>query len=247
MATKAIAGKKATIFVDTMDASNFLNEYEFEAEAEDIDVAVFGKDEKDFIAGNIENTVTLTGLWNGDADSLDELLDETFGTGTENIITICPGGETSGKACYLASSTQVAATASAEADDLTESEVEFRSARIRGHVLKDSAAVTATGNGTAHIRTKTPVITTKGAAAHLHVLGVTGSPTAVAIEAEHSADGATWATLPGLSFTGITGPTAQKKETAKTVTVNAQLRAKHTITGGTTPTLTYVLAAGRRF
>lgn len=242
MATYAVPGKKATIYVDNLDASEFLNEYEFESERDDIDVTVFGKEDKDFLSGSAENTVTLTGLWNGDETSLDELLDDTFGGDVDNIITICPGGATSGKACYLASATQVAYTVSAEADDLTEAEAEFRSARVRGSILKTAVPVSATGTGTAVERAKGA--TAKGAVAHLHVFGVTGSPTSVAIEVEHSDDDTTYATL--ISFTGITNAsTAQKKETLKTATVNKYLRAKHTITGGTTPSLNYVLAAGR--
>ncbi len=243
MATYAVPGKKATILVDNLDASEFLNEYEFESERDDIDVTVFGKEDKDFLSGSAENTVTLTGLWNGDETSLDELLDDTFGGDVDNIITICPGGVTSGKACYLASATQVAYTVSAEADDLTEAEAEFRSARVRGSILKTPVPVTATGNGSAVVRAKGA--TSKGAVAHLHLFGLTGAPTSVVIDVEGSADGTTWAVVPGLSYTVTASSAAEKKATLKTATIPAQLRAKHTITGGTTPSLNYVLAVGR--
>lgn len=237
MASKAVRGRDATIFVDSLDASAFLNEYEIEAERDDIDVTPFGADDKEFLSGSSENTVTLTGFFNGTADSLDEVLDNTFGGDTENVVTICPGGVLSGRACYLVAGTQVNYTTSAEADDVTEAEAEFRSARQRGRVLHQPVAVSATGNGVVNTAT---AATAKGATAHLHVTDVTGTPTSVEIAVEHSVDGTTWAPL--LTFASVTAESHEKLATVKTATVNAQLRANHTITGGTTPTVTYALA-----
>lgn len=235
--SKAVRGRDASIYVDSINASAFLNEYEIEAERDDIDVTPFESSDKVFLAGTSENTVTLTGFFNGAVDSLDEILDNTFGGDAENVVTICPAGALSGKACYLVAGTQVAYTTSAESDDMTEAEAEFRSARLRGRVLKTPVAETATGNGTANIAT---AATTKGAVAHLHVTSVTGAPTSVVIVFEGSTDGTTWAPL--ITFTSVTGVTFEKKETAATTTVPVQIRAKHTITGGATPTVTYLLA-----
>lgn len=240
MATsRAVRGRDATIFVDAIDASEFLSEYEFESERDDIDVTPLGADDKLFLSGSAENTVTLTGYWNGDEDSLDALLDETFGTETENVITICPGGVTSGKACYLATATQVSYDTSAEADDVTEGEAEFRSARIRGKVLQQPVPVTATGTmGTPDV---VAAATNRGATANLHVLDL-GATTTGTIDLEHSADGTTWAPL--ISF-DLTAKGGQMKKTSKITTVNEQLRWNATLTG-TTPSVTFVLAVGRR-
>ena len=240
MASRAVQGKNSAIYVDGINASEFINEYEFESERDDIDVTPIESEDKIFIAGSAENTVTLTGFWNGDADSLDELLDETFGGDEENVITIFPGGVASGKACYLAAATQVSASASGSSDEQVESEVEFRSARVRGKVLKTPVAVSATGNGTAVVQ---EAATNKGATANLHVLTLTGTPTEVVIDVEQSADGTTWSPL--LSFE-VDGPGGYTLKTLKTDTVMEQLRAQHTITGGTTPSLNYVLVVGRR-
>lgn len=238
MASKAVRGRDASIYVDEINASAFLNEYEIEAERDDIDVTPFESSDKVFLAGTSENTVTLTGFFNGASDSLDEILDNTFGGDNENVVTICPAGALSGRACYLVAGTQVAYTTSAESDDMTEAEAEFRSARLRGRVIKTPVAVTATGNGTANIAT---ALTTAGATAHLHVTDVQGAPTSVVIELEHSVDGTVWAPL--ITFTSLTAKTKEKKATAATATVNVQLRTKHTITGGTTPSVTYMVAA----
>jgi hypothetical protein len=243
MATKALRGSRATIYVDGLNASAFLNEYEIEAEREDLEFSPFESDDKEFLAGPSENTITLTGAWNGDADSLDARLDATFGGDADNIITICPGGvAATGKGVYLVPGTNVTYTVSAASDEIAEAEAEFRSARLRGVILQGPTTVSATGNGSP--APPATAATTKGATAHLHVLAVTGTPTSVAISVEHSADGTTW--VPLVSFPTVTeGGVGYQVSTVNTATVNVQMRAKHTITGGTTPTVTYVLAAGR--
>lgn len=240
--TKALRGSRATIYVDGINASAFLNEYEIEAEREDLEFSPFESDDKEFLAGPSENTITLTGAWNGDSDSLDQLLDDTFGGDVDNVITICPGGVAqTGKGVYLLPGTNVTYTVSAASDEIAEAEAEFRSKRNRGTILQGPTTISATGNGTAVIA---PAVTTKGAVANLHVLSVTGTPTSVAISVESSPEGTTWSPL--ITFATVTtGKTHQRVETVNTATVPVQLRAKHTITGGTTPTLSYVLAVAR--
>lgn len=238
--TKAIRGSRATIYVDSVDASAFLNEYSIEAERDDLEFTPFGSDDKEYLSGPSENTVTLTGAWNGDEDSLDALLDATFGTDTQNIVTVCAGGVTSGKACYLVAGTQITYNTEATTEDITTAEAEFRSGRRRGRVLQQPVTVTATGNGSAHTAT---AATAKGASAHLHVLDVTGAPTSVEIVVEHSVDGTVWTPL--ITFGAVTGKGAQRVATLDTATVNVQVRARHTITGGTTPSVRYVVAFAR--
>src|ERR1044072_222195 len=229
MATKALRGSRATIYVDGLNASAFLNEYEIEAEREDLEFSPFESDDKQFLAGPSENTVTLTGAWNGDTDSLDAQLDATFGGDVDNVITVCPGGvAATGKGVYLLAGTNVNYKVSAASDEIAEAEAEFRSARLRGVILQGPTVVSATCNGSPNV--SAAPATTKGATAHLHVLAVTGTPTSVAISVEHSADGTTWASL--ASFPTITtGGAGYQVSPANTATVNVQLRARHAMTG----------------
>jgi hypothetical protein len=246
MASKAVRGRDATIYVGGIDASPYLNEYEIESERDDIDVTPFGTDDKEFLSGSSENTTTLTGFWNGDEDSLDEILDEVFGSDDADQILVCGGGVLSGKAAYiLGDATQMKYKVSAEADDLTEAEAEFRSKRHRAVILKNPAFVTSTGTGDPH---ESPAATNFGYVASLHVLDITGAPTSVAIALEQSADDTTYAAL-GSNIATLTVADVGKAfrfESAKTINVEKFVQAKHTITGGTTPTVSYVLAFHRR-
>lgn len=242
MATKAIRGSRASIFCNGLNVSKYLNEYEYETESEELEFTPFESTEAEVVAGSRTTTLTLTGAWNGDDDSLDAELDEEFEAESQFVNTICPAGVLSaGKSVYLSPGSLINNNLSAASDEIAELEAEFNVKRSRGKILQGPTTVTATGNGTPLI---VSALTTGGAAAHLHVLDVTGTPTSVAIEVEHSVDGTTWAPL--LTFAPVTaGKTSERVETLPTATVNVQLRAKHTITGGTTPTVTYVLAVAR--
>lgn len=243
--SKAVRGRNATIYVGGINASAYLNEYEMESERDDLDVTPFESDDKDYLSGPSENSTTLTGFWNGDEDSLDEILDDTFGSDDANQICVFPGGVLSGKAAYiLADATQLKYKVDAKSDDITEAEAEFRSKRYRGIVLKTPAAVTTSGTTTAVVQADA---TSFGAVAAIHILSVTGTPDSIAFSVESSADGTSW--VPLILFgtlTDFTEPQAIHIETDKTVTVHEQLRVKWTITGGTSPVVKFAVIFHRR-
>lgn len=242
MATRAVQGKLTSIYVDGMNASAFLQEYEIDSSRDDTDVTPFESDDKEVIVSAAENDVNLTGFYSGDDDSLDALLFATYGD-VDNVITIFPGGSASPKQCLLVPGTQVGINVSAASDEQQALEADFKSALVPGKVLKSPVPVSATGNGTAVIGTAT----TKGLTANLHVLSLTGTPTACAIDVEHSVDdGSTWVKLLTFTLVVATAKGGYTKKTLKGLPIGAQLRAVHTITGGTTPSLNYVLVAGRR-
>jgi len=242
MATKAVQGKVVSIYVDGINASPFLQEFEIDSQRDDTDVTPFESDNKEFITSAAENDVTLTGFYNGDSGSLDELLFNSYGGTVDNVVTIFPGGTSSAKKCLLVPGTQVGMNVSAAADEQVALEADFKSALIPGDLLKSPVPVSVTGAGTPLVG----LASTTGLTANLHVLSLTGAPTACVITVEMSTDGSSW--TPVLTFTLVVA-SAKGGYTAKTLKnlpINAQLQAKHTITGGTTPSLNYALAAGRQ-
>lgn len=242
MATKAVHGKRASIWVDGMNASPFLQEYEYESERDDTDVTPLESEDKEYIAGSAENTLTLTGFWNGDEDSLDELLDETFGGDEQNVITVCPGGVASGKACYLAAATQISYNVQGSSDDMNEAEAELRTARVRGRVAKIPGSAS-----TFSTPLIAPAATSKGLTAHLHIRGISGAPTGLTMAVEGSTDGTTWAALGNAIVVDVANAKGGYViKTDKTETIPVQLRVKPTFTAGTTPAVDYMGAIGRR-
>ena len=246
--SRAKQGKTSSIYVDEINASPFISEYKFESKRDDTDVTPIESDDKIFQSGTAENTATLTGFWNGDADSLDELLDDTFGGDVPNIISIMPAGCVQGNGAYLAQATQVKYNIKAKSSEQVEGESEFRSARVRARVLKARGAVSATGVGTSGgSGVMAPAATSKGATLHVHVLALTGVPTAAAISVEGSSDGTSFTALsPALSVDVTGGPGGYIAVTLKNATIPKYLQVKHTITGGTSPSLDYIALVGRR-
>lgn len=240
----AIAGRDAIILINGLNASDYLNEYEIEAEADDIEVTRFGAIDKEFLSGPHENTVTLTGHWTGDDAKYDEVIDQTYGDAGDQVVTICPkGGSTIGNKAYLTPGIVVSNSISAEADDVTEIESEFRASKVSSaRILQPhDVAVTATGTGTA---VTALAATAKGASAHLHVLSLTGTTPTLDVKVEHSPDGTTWATLLTFSQVTPTSPMFARQVTSPTAAVDKQLRASWTM-AGTTPNAVFALCAAR--
>lgn len=235
----AVVARDVAVLFDQYDLTRYFSEFEFEREGEDIDVSTFGSRVRSYLSGPQETTVTFNGYYD---KILDRVWHAGFGSSGDRLVTLCPNTYLFGADAYLIPTTQVNYTLSAEVEDAVEIEGEFRAngAVDLGVILHTLTAETATGNGTAIIDT---AATSKGATAHLHVTAVTGAPTSVVVEVEHSVDGTTWAPL--ITFDAVTAAGAQRKLTSPTATVNAQLRAKWTITGGTTPTVSFAVAAAR--
>jgi len=240
----AIAGRDATILVNQIDASEFLNEFEIEREADDIEVTRFGAIDKEFLSGPHENTVTLSGHWSGDDDSLDDVLEQTFGVPGDQTCTICPRGAVAGLPAFLVPLIQTSEDLDVQADDLAEDEWEFRASSVkRGTVLFGSDVLVTGVTAVLGDPKVSLAATTKGGSAHVHLIGITGAPTGVVVKIEGSADGSTWA--PILTFTAFTAKGHARMATLSSATIPAQVRATVTQTAGTTPTTTVVVAFAR--
>lgn len=240
----AIAGRDAIILINGLNASDYLNEYEIEAEADDIEVTRFGAIDKEYLSGPHENTVTLTGHWTGDDDKYDDVIDQTYGNVGDQIVTICPkGASIIGSKAYLTPGIVVSNTVSAEADDVTEIESEFRASRVSpARILHPyDVARTTTGTGTAYTAA---AATAKGGSAHLHVLSLTGTTPTLDVKIEHSADGTTWTDLLTFSQVTATGAKFARQVTSPTATVEKQVRASYTI-AGTTPNAVFAVVFAR--
>jgi len=240
----AIAGRDATILVNQIDASEFLNEFEIERQADDIEVTRFGAIDKEFLSGPHENTVTLSGHWSGDDGSLDAVLEDTFGTAGDQVVTICPRGAISGEPCYLTPMIQTSEDLDVAADDLAQDEWEFRASSVhRGTVLIGSdiqvSGALTTGNAVS-----AAAATTKGASAHVHLIDVTGAPTGVTVTVEGSADGTTaWASV--IAFDPMTAEGFARKVTSPVLPIPKFLRAKVALAGGTLPAVQVAVCVSR--
>jgi hypothetical protein len=241
----AIAGRDATILVNQIDASEFLNEFEIERSADDIEVTRFGAIDKEFLSGPHENTVTLSGHWSGDDGSLDAVLEDTFGAPGDQVVTICPRGAIAGEPCYLTPMVQTSEDLDVAADDLAEDEWEFRASSVRRGVVLIGSDIQISGATTTGDANVSLASTAKGASVHVHLIDVDGAPTGVVVTIEGSADGSSWAAIPGLTFTPLTAVGFARAVTSPVAVIPAQIRAKVALTAGTTPTAQIAVCVSR--
>ena len=244
-----VPGRNVAVLVDEFNMSAYFNEFEFEREAEDIDVSTFGKLQRSYLSGPQETTITLTGFYDGGALQVDEVFHNRFGlTSTDMLITLCPDTAVFGKSCYVIPTTQVNYNLSAEVEDAVELEAEFRAngALDRGVILHAEVNEAVTANHTAVDNT---VATTKGGTVHLHVIAGTvgGTTPSVNIKVQHSVDNSVWndlVTMTGFSVAGPISGKERKLTATATDTVNRYTRAVTTIVGASS-NVTYVLAFAR--
>jgi len=99
MATKAVQGKFVAIYVDGLNASPFLQEFEVDSSRDDTDVTPVESDSKSHHLGR-ENDVTLTGSTRASPTAWTRCLFNSYGGTVDNVVTIFPGGTTRQK-CLL--------------------------------------------------------------------------------------------------------------------------------------------------
>lgn len=193
-----------------------------------------------FVAGLVEGTLSINGLFDSAAGSLHDTMSTAFKAGDGDLlVTAAPAGLTVGMPaiCAVAHTTSFA-TESPVADAVSlsiegqpDDGVDF------GVLLHGHTAETATGTGT---DVDLGAATGKGVA-FLHVTNVAGTTPSLTCKVQHSADSNTWVDL--LTFTAATAATRARKVASGPV--SRHVRATWTISG-TTPSFTFALAYAPR-
>lgn len=253
-----VPGRNLAILFDGTELTEFFTEFEFERKGDSTTIPVFanGKSLVYTVAGSLEGTYSLDGIYEGDYGEVDEVLHYAF-EGTGHLLTLCPDTRTAGKSCYLAPVVQAKYTLKGKADESIETEAELGvdGAADRGFVLNELVQVSgATGAGPAVTTTSTAdaVATTAGAVFHLHVKtqgGLTGTTPTLDVKIQGSADGTTaWTDVTGAAFAQVTATSAnrwQRLVIPAGVSIPAYLRAYRAIGGSGSPTATFLVAGAR--
>jgi hypothetical protein len=231
-------GKETKIFVNSSNFSEYFNNADANRSADIAESTTFGNDNKTYIVGDKDGTVSLSGLFDATADAtLQPLLggnDFDFAMGIDGLDTGDSATFTKGNITNYAVSSPVGDIVATSID------VQSDEGMWNGQVLTASA-FTATGvQGSAQDNSSS---TSNGLGAFLIVTSVSGtSPTGV-VKIQHSADNVTYADL--ITFTTATGATSEVKFVDSGTTINRYLRVHNTIGGSSTPTLNAIVGIGR--
>jgi hypothetical protein len=228
-------GSKAAIWLGSADISPYFNDASFAVDIDTADTTTFGATWKTAIAGIGGGKVDFKGLYDPTFTTLWGLIADAG-----DILTFGPSGVSAvGDAVRLFN---IETTSYAESSPVGGVVSTAWGAAISGttgfgYVLHPIGVDTGTTTGADKDDT---AATTNGWVAHLHVSAVSSGSWVVKLQDAATND---WADVTGGAFTAATGPTSQRL--TGTGTLRRHVRYVATVTGGSTPTITFGLAVAR--
>lgn len=235
-------GKNVRIFVDEYDFSAYFNDMSASTTVDTAETSAFGTSAKTYIPGHKDGTVSLSGMFEGTADTgTDDFFSSVLGSSTKQQVIIAPEGHTNGTRAIALQADSTSYEASSPIGDVVQASVEFQSNEgvEHGVILSSGSAVTATGNGTS---VSNGAATTNGGVGFLSV-PANDRNGAITVKIQQSADDATFTDL--ITFTAVSTETATFERVEVTGTVQQYLRVNYTV-AGSSGSATPVVAFTRR-
>lgn len=229
-------GKDTKVFINAVDFSSYFNNIDANRSADVAESTTFGNDNKTFIVGAKDGTLSIGGFFDATADAT---LQPLLG-GADCVIAYGIDGLDATDGTTFGKGNINNYGVSSPVGDIVASTIDFQadSGLYNGTVL-ESATHTTTASGTARDNT---VATGNGGGAFLIVSAKSGTSPTLDAKIQHSADNTTYVDL--VTFTQATTTTAEVKTVAAGTTVNRYLKAVFTI-GGSTPSFTAIIGFGR--
>ena len=238
-----IHGKSAVVLHGIYDLSAYLNDGSVSTMAETAETTAFGSSAKTYITGLKDGTITASGMFDGVAGAIDEVLTASIGSDTNAPVSFFPTTSTIGNPVKLLQAKTTGYSVSSPVGDVVSVSYDAQAdgGIDHGVSLAALAAVVATTNSTSVDNTAS---TANGGLAQLHVTANTWSANAT-IKVQHSSDNSTWADLATFTGVGTTVTTSERVTVAAGTTVNRYLRAQNTLTAGS-GSITYQVSFARR-
>lgn len=233
-------GKSTRVLVDTHHLTGRLNEASTSYSRDVAEKTPFGVDDKEYVAGTRDGTVSLGGFFDGDSGSIHEKLSALAGSDTPVPLSWGVSGITTGEPASLVDAIQVAYEVPTGVAQVVGVSFEAQAADgvDWGVSLAPHASRTSSSNESS---VDNGASTSNGAVAHLHVTAASGTSPTLDLKVQESADNSTWADL--ITFTQATAATAERLHV--TGTVERYVRAIWTV-GGTSPDFSFAVTFARR-
>lgn len=233
-------GKRTAVFLNGTDMSPFLNEATTTQEMETAETTTFGDNDKTYIIGLADGTISCSGLFDSTAGASDDVLNGLIGE-EDNSITVCPEGATAGRRAVLANGQLTSYEVSSPVSDVVSisAEIQADGGLYHGVVLAGNLSASATSQTTAIDNT---VATSNGALCSLHLTSNTHDGTAI-VKVQHSADNISFVDL--VTFSTVSASATAGETVTANGTVNRYLRAQYTLAGAA-GNVQLTVAAARR-
>jgi hypothetical protein len=238
-----IHGKSAQVLHGAYDLTSYLNEATASQEVETAETTVFGNSAKTYIVGLKDGTVSASGMFDGAANAVDEVLAATVGSDSLAPVTVGYEGLALGKRVSLLMAKTTSYEVSSPVGDVVSVSYDAQAdgGIDQGVSLASLASVSATTTGSSHDNSASSA---NGGIAQLHVTANTWSANTT-LKVQHSADNSTWADLATFAVVATTVKTSERVIVAAGTTVNRYLRAVATLSAGT-GAITYQISFARR-
>jgi hypothetical protein len=225
-----IHGKSAGVLYGAYDLSAFFNEASMSQSVETAETTTFGSGAKSYITGLKDGTFSLSGMFDGVAAGIDEVISASVGDSANVPITIIPQQDATMVVSDVSFSGETLETSyevSSPVGDVVSANMEgqITGGMDRGIILAPKTVVSATATGTSVDQTAS---TTNGGVGYLHVTANTRNG-AITVKVQHSSDNSTFADL--ITFTSVSSTTIVSERIAVTGTVNRYVRASYTVAG----------------
>jgi hypothetical protein len=231
-----VAAKGSVVVGDAVGLTGYLNQYSSGRSQQAINTTTFGNDDEAYTPGLLSASLTVGGLFDGDAGASDATFSTMVDSQSTNLVTVGHGGDAIGDGAYLFNGVCTNYGITGAHNDAVRLNVGFEgSAAVRnGVMLHAVGAETGTGNYASVDQTAS---STFGGVANLHVTAFTG--TNVTIKIQDSANDSTWADL--ITFSSVTGTTQERA----TVTGSVDRYVRAIISAGTFTSVTFAVAFAR--
>lgn len=238
-----IHGKSAVILHNEYNLSAYFNDVSASRSVETAETTAFGNSAKTYITGLADGTLSLSGMFDGAANAIDQELTDVIGAAGDSVVSVSVSGVTTiGTRMYSLGGKLTSYEISAPVGDVVAASAEYQANGGIGNAvsLAALAAITTTTTGSA---VDNAASSTDGGFATLHITANTMNNDTV-FKVQHSADNSTWVDLVTFTTVATTIITAERKEVAAASTVNRYLRAVATPAG--TGSITYHINFARR-
>lgn len=232
MSPTFVHGKDAVVYQDANDLTGYLRSLSNSAEVETAESTTFADDDKTYITGVADATLSAEGLFD---DTFDGNVNTITGSGTKSVWSVYPAGDAAGAAGRGYSLDITSAERTAEIGDVVMVAIEGQSSVGTERILSHHALAQRTASGTATVVDGT-ASSASGGVGYLHATAAAGT---VVVTVQHSSDNSTYADY--LTVGTITASAKTFRATA-TGTVNRYTRLTYTATAGTA---TFVCGFGR--
>lgn len=224
-------GKNAVVYQDGNDLTGYLRSLTNSAEVETAESTTFNDDDKTYVTGVGDATLSAEGLFD---ETFDGNINTITGSGTKSVWSVYPAGDTVGQPGRGYSLDITSAERTAEVGDVVMVSLEGQSSVGTEAIVSHHAKAEVTTSGTATV-VDGSASSANGGHGYIHATAVSGT---VAVKVQHSSDNVSYADL--VSFTDLTAASAER--VTVTGTVNRYTRLVYTATAGTA---TFVAGFGR--